>query len=92
MSGRGVFLVHAGFWISAGLISLIAVSLTPEVTGRFGAPDTSSTDAGRLGCGFLTALFSTSIVRYSAARVTVTAHAAPLPGSALRFGETISPN
>jgi MFS family permease len=92
MSSRGAFLVHASFWMTAGLISLIAVSLPPEAAGRFGAPGTSSADAGRLGRGFWIALFLTPIILYGAARLTLAAHAAPLPGSALRFAETISPN
>ncbi len=92
MSGRGVFLVHASFWLSAGLVSLIAVSLPPEVEGRSAEPWVPSASSWRLGRGFWITLLVTPIILYVAARVTVAAHAAPLPGSALRFAETISPN
>ncbi len=92
MSGRGVFLVHASFWITAGLVSLIAVSLSPETEGRVIAPCTASAVSWRLGRGFWIALFLTPIILYGAARVTLAAHTAPLPGNALRFAETISPN
>jgi hypothetical protein len=92
MSGRGVFLVHASFWISAGLVSLIAVSLPPQIEGRLPEPCAASAVSWRLGRGFLIAMFMIPIILYVAARVTSAAHAAPLPGSALRFAETFSPN
>ncbi|MCL5281685.1 MAG: hypothetical protein M1376_17445 [Planctomycetes bacterium] len=92
ISGRGVFLVQASFWLSAGLVSLMAVSLPPESAGRRPALCAASDVAWRLGPGFWIILFLTFMVLYGAARVTVAAHAAPLPGSALRFAETISPN
>jgi len=92
MSGRGVFLVHASFWITASLVSLIVVSLPPETRGCSTGPCAASDDAWRLGRGFWITLFLTPIILYLAARLTMAAHATPLPGSALRFAETISPN
>ena len=92
MSGRGVFLVHASFWISAGLVSLIAVVLPPESDDRIAEPCAASALSWRLGRAFWIALFMTPIILYCATRVTLAAHAAPLPGSALRFAEAFSPN
>lgn len=92
MSGRGVFLVPASFWITAGLVSLIAVSLPPEAQGRSAGACAASDVSWRLGRGFWIALFLTPIILYWVARLTVAAHAAPLPGSALRLAETFSPN
>ncbi len=92
MSGRGVFLVHASFWITASLVSLIAVGWPPEVEGRIVDRCAASDVSWRLGRGFWIALFLTPIILYCAARLTVVSHAEPLPGSALRFTETFSPN
>ncbi len=92
MSGRGVFLVHASFWISAGLASLIAVSLPPEAEVCRAQSCAASEASWRLGRAFWIALFLTPLVLYCAARLTVASHRAPLPGSVLRFAETISPN
>ena len=92
MSGRGVFLVHASFWITAGLVSLIAVGWPPEVEGRIVDRCAASDVSWRHGRGFWIALFLTPIILYCAARLTVAAHAKPLPGSASRFAETFSPN
>lgn len=92
LSGRGVFLVHASFWIAAALVSLIAVSLPPESEHRSAAPHAASAASWRLGRGFWILLLLTPIILYCAARLTVAAHAEPLPGSALRFAETILPN
>ncbi len=92
LSGRGVFLVQASFWITAGLVSLIAVSLPPGSEGSRAEPRDASAGSWRFGREFWIALFLAPIILYCAARVTIAAHGQPLPGRALRFAETISPN
>jgi hypothetical protein len=92
MAGRGVFLVHVSFWITAGLASLIVVSLPPEAERCHGEPCAASEAPWRLGRTFWITLFLIPIILYFAARLTVASHSEPLPGSALRFAETISPN
>jgi MFS family permease len=92
MSGRGVFLVHASFWITAGLGSLIAVCLPPEAEARGVDPRAASDVSWPLRRGFWITVLLTPIILYCAARLTVAAHDRPLPGSTLRFAETFSPN
>jgi hypothetical protein len=92
MAGRGVFLVHVSFWITAGLASLIVVSLPPEAARCHAEPCAASEAPWRLGRTFWITLFLIPIILYVAARLTVASHSEPLPGSALRFAETISPN
>ena len=87
MSGRGVFLVHASFWITAGISSLIVVSLTNEVSTRLVEPRAASDVFWGLGWGFWVYLLSALLVVYLAARLTVASHAEPLPGSHLRFSQ-----
>lgn len=92
MASRGVFLVHASFWISAGLASLIVVSLTPAEGKPVVAPVAADDVTWRTRPIFWICLFLTPIIVYTVARLTVAAHAAPLPGSHARFSRTISPN
>ncbi len=47
MANRGVFLVHASFWITASLASLVVVNLTPEGGRATVAPVTADDVAWR---------------------------------------------
>jgi len=92
LSRRGVFFVHASFWISASLASLLVVSLSPEGASLRAEPRAASAVSWRLGRGLGIAIFLTPIILYCTARLTVASHREPRPGSALRFAETFSRN
>ena len=92
LPARGVFLVHVSFWITAGLASLIAVSLAPQAAGGGATPHAAAELSWQPGRTFWIALFLTPIILFCAARLTVASHSQPLSGSALRFAETFSPN
>jgi len=85
MSGRGVFLVHASFWITAGLVSLIAVSLTDKTGPGPLEPQGPSEASWRLGWKFWACLCLVPILLFVTAYLTVASHEGPLPGSQVRF-------
>jgi hypothetical protein len=92
MAGRGVFLVHASFWITAGLASLIVVALTPGDGGARTEPTATAGVTWRPPRTFWICLFLIPIIVYTVARLTVAAHTGPLAGSQVRFSRTIPPN
>ncbi len=92
MANRGVFLVHASFWITGGLASLIVVSLTPENAKATKVSTTAADVTWRPRRSFWICLLLMAIFVYAVARLTVASHAGPLPGSQVRFSRTISPN
>ncbi len=91
LASRGVLLVHVTFWLSAAVCSLLVVNL--PANGESVSTQTTHAPCAvvwRLGwrhglmwgCGLaLVPLL---------AKLSVASHAAPLPGSHLRFGETNS--
>jgi hypothetical protein len=81
MSGRGVFLVHASFWITAGLASLIVVSLTDKTGPGPLEPARPSEASWRLWA----CLCLVPLLLYIVAYLTVASHDGPLPGSQVRF-------
>ncbi len=92
LARRGVFLVHASFWITASLASLLVVSLTPESGDRSVSPCAAGDVTWSPRRRFWICLFLIPIVVYAVARLTVAAHPDSLPGSQVRFSRTISPN
>ena len=85
LSGRGVFLVQASFWITAGLCSLIVVSLTGAPRPGPAEPRGPSDACCALGRRFWACLCLVPILLYVAAYLTVASHDGPLPGSQVRF-------
>jgi hypothetical protein len=88
MSGRGVFLVHLSFWITAGLCSLLVLASTERP--RVESPESCPASAGSwpLGWRFWTALLLVPVLLFIVAAMTVASHREPLPGSHLRFGNS----
>jgi hypothetical protein len=85
LANRGAFLVHASFCITAGLCSLIAVTLTAESKIAIVEPHAAAEASWRLGCRFWVCLCLVPLLLYLVARLTVASHDGPLPGSQLRF-------
>jgi hypothetical protein len=85
LSSRGAFLVHASFWITAGLCSLIVVNLTDEARVRPAEPRGPADASWRLGRRFWVCLCLVPILLYVVAFLTLASHAEPLPGSQSRF-------
>jgi hypothetical protein len=85
LSGRGVFLVQASFWITAGLCSLIVVSLTDAPQSQPVQPRGPSDVFWRLGRRFWVCLCLVPLLLYVVAYLTVASHDKPLPGSQVRF-------
>ena len=85
MSSRAALLVHMSFWLSAGLCSLIVLSLG----GRAGESTTEmrepSDTSWRLGRRYWIGMCLLPVFLYPVAYLTVASHAEPLPGSHLRF-------
>lgn len=92
MANRGVFLVHASFWLTAGFCSLLVVSLDPEVESGVAERRAASDVPGRWGSAFLICLLSALIITYVAADLTMRSHRGPLPGSHLRFSSSAAQN
>lgn len=82
---RGALFVHTTFWLTAGVCTLLVLNLSGEPrrgTGQ-GVP---SEDASWLpGRGHLLAWAGVPILILAMAYLSVSTHAAPLPGSQLRF-------
>jgi hypothetical protein len=85
MSSRGTLLVHASFWLSAGLSSLVVLLLS----GRAGEPaaetQSPSDVAWRLRRRYWICLCLVPVFLFVVAYLTVASHEEPLPGSHLRF-------
>jgi hypothetical protein len=88
MSGRGVFLVHASFWITASLVSLIAVNLTDKTGPGPLEPQGPSEASWRLGRRFWACLCLVPLLLYVTAYLTLASHDGPLPYSQVRFSHT----
>lgn len=85
LSGRGVFLVQASFWVTAGLCSLIVVSLKDEAEPtpvELRGPSDASWQPGRR---IWVCLGLVPFLLYVVAYLTVTSHDGPLPYSQVRF-------
>ncbi len=85
MSNRGVFLVHVSFWVTAGICSLLVVSMREEMRSRVAESLIAPEAAWRLGRGFRICLCLIPLLLYGAAYLTMASHEGPLPGGQLRF-------
>jgi hypothetical protein len=85
MSSRGPFLVHASFWLAAGVCSLVVVSLPEKATSLSGASRPAFDVSWRPGWRFGVLLFASLLIVYFVAWLTCAAHAEPLPGSQRRL-------
>jgi hypothetical protein len=85
LSGRGVFLVQASFLITAGLCSLIVVSLREQARPEPSQPRGPSDASWRFGWKFWTCLCLMPLFLYVTAYLTVASHNGPLPYSQVRF-------
>jgi hypothetical protein len=84
MSGREVFLVHASFWLTAGICSLIILTFPPAQTlGTDLQPH--SLASWPIGRAFWLCLCLVPLLLFAVACLTVASHDQPLPGSHLRF-------
>jgi hypothetical protein len=85
LSNRAVFLVQASFLITAGLCSLVVVSLRGSVWSGPAEPRAPSDASWRLGWGFRACLCLAPVLLYAIARLTAASHEGPLPYSQERF-------
>jgi hypothetical protein len=90
MANRSVFLVHASFWLTAGVASWLVIGLTPDTQRTSAAPGVVSGGFRGPGRRFWLCVFLIPVFLYVTARLTVAAHAQPLPGSQVRFSGTPS--
>jgi len=85
MAGTGVFFVHATFWITAGICSLIVLGLSgkpdPNPKPRVAAFDRF----WRFGMRFWISWLLVPILIILLGYLTVSLHEEPMPGSHLRF-------
>jgi len=88
LSGRGVFLVQASFWITAGLCSLIVVSLRDAPRSQPVEQRGPSDAFWRLGRRLWLCLCLVPLLLYVVAYMTMASHDGPLPGSQVRFSRT----
>jgi len=85
MSSCGVLLVHVSFWLSAGVCSLIVLSLRGRAV-EMPAETLPATDvAWRLGRRYWICLLLVPAFVFLVAYLTVASHDEPLGGSHLRF-------
>jgi hypothetical protein len=85
LSNRGVFLVQASFLITAGLCSLIVVSLRDAAWSEATEPRVPSDASWRLGWRFWACLCLMPLLLYVTAYLTLASHEGPLPYSQVRF-------
>ncbi|MBN1508119.1 MAG: hypothetical protein JW955_14805 [Sedimentisphaerales bacterium] len=85
LSGRGVFLVQASFLITAGVCSLIVVSLRGQAQPQLAEPRQPSEASWRLGWTFWACLCLVPLLLFVTAYLTVASHDGPLPHSQVRF-------
>jgi len=85
MSSRAALLVHMSFWLSAGLCSLIVLSLRGRAVETAAQMQPASDATWRLGRGYWIGLCLLPAFLYAVAYLTVASHDEPLPGSHLRF-------
>jgi hypothetical protein len=86
LSGKGVFLVHVSFWITAALCSLIVLGLSSQSAPSHRQHVPPSDVTWRLGWRFWVSLALVPAVLLLLAQLTVASHDEPLPHSHLRFG------
>ncbi|UCD52967.1 MAG: hypothetical protein JSW27_10075 [Phycisphaerales bacterium] len=90
VADRGVFFVHTTFWITGGLCSLLLLYLSVDPwwhpAAALGAEDAYWTVSLRY---WLSSLL-VPLLLLTLAYLTVSSHTDPLPGSHLRFTETVS--
>jgi len=85
MAGKGVFFVHATFWITAGICSLIVLGLSgkPDPNPE---PQVAAFDRFlRFGMRFWISWLLVPILIILLGYLTVSLHEEPMPGSHLRF-------
>lgn len=85
MSSRASLLVHMSFWLSAGLCSLIVLSLRGRSVETAAQMQPASDATWRLERGYWICLCLLPAFLYAVAYLTVASHDEPLPGSHLRF-------
>ena len=85
MNGKGVFLVHVSFWATAGVCSLIVVSLGGRPRPAPAEPLIAADASWRPRRGFWIALCLVPLLLLAVAYLTVASHDRELPGSRLRF-------
>jgi hypothetical protein len=85
MSSRGVLLVHASFWLSAGICSLIVLSLRQRAVETPAETLPATNTAWGLGRRYWICLALVPALLFVVAYLTVSSHDEPLGGSHLRF-------
>ncbi len=88
MAGRGVFFVHATFWLTAGLCSLLVFGLSVEPWWHPSAALTSDDAYWKLGYKFWIGGLLVPLLLLALTWLTVSSHSEPLSGSHLRFVPT----
>jgi hypothetical protein len=85
LAGRDEFFVHASFWITGAICSLVILSLHDRV-GPEPAPTHTAADAHwRLGPGYWVPLLLVPLLIGALAHLTIGSHEQELPGSHRRF-------
>ncbi|MBN2133110.1 MAG: hypothetical protein JW741_26655, partial [Sedimentisphaerales bacterium] len=85
MSSRGTLLVHMSFWLSAGVCSLIVLSLRGRVRETSTEMQEPADSSWRLGRTYWICVCLLPVFLFAVAYLTVASHDEPLGGSHLRF-------
>lgn len=87
LSHKGVFYVHVSFWLTAGVASLLVLSVgEPRGDSSEGASLPFDDVAWRPGPKHLAFWLAVPLVLFALARLAIAVHDGPLPGSRQRFG------
>jgi len=90
MANKGTFFVHVSFWITAGICSLIVLSLRATPNAEADALWTASDPSWRLGMKYWTGLVLSLVLVLVLGYLTAFLSDKPLPSSNLRFGNAPS--
>ncbi|HEV3078852.1 MAG TPA: hypothetical protein VGY66_03710 [Gemmataceae bacterium] len=85
MSQKGVLLVHASFWLTAGACTLLVLGLRERPIGPGQQPQAADDTCWFPRWWYWGIWACIPVLIWALARLTVAAHEQPLPGSHLRF-------